>query len=318
MNQSIKVSVLIPVYGVEKYIERCARSLFEQTMKDGIEFIFTNDATPDRSMEILLETLEDYPERKPQVSILNHEQNRGLGATRKTGFLASRGEYIIHCDSDDWVEPNMYEMMYKEGKRTKADIIGCDYIEEYADRSSIFRQRFDLSPEKQFMGIIGRNHSEMNVTVWCRMFRSSFYAKFGLIVPDMNRDEDVLISVSAHALATRVGNVPMALYHYNLANPNSIMADDSNDTLSNKIMVWDYLYRFLSSSSHWKYPERELTLRLLDLKRDLIRTRKMFDPDRWRALWVDLPVYKYTLPKTKIVMWLAKNGYDRILKLLAK
>ena len=82
----MKVSVCIPVYGVEKYIERCARSLFEQTMKDDIEFIFVDDCTPDKSIEILQKVLEEYPERKNQVKIIRHETNKGLTGARNTAL----------------------------------------------------------------------------------------------------------------------------------------------------------------------------------------------------------------------------------------
>ena len=79
-----KVSVIVPVYGVEKYMERCARSLFEQTLDD-IEYLFIDDCTPDRSIEILQQVLEEYPHRKPQVTIHRMEQNSGQAAVRKWG-----------------------------------------------------------------------------------------------------------------------------------------------------------------------------------------------------------------------------------------
>ena len=127
----MKVSVCIPVYGVEKYIERCARSLFEQTMKDDIEFIFVNDCTPDKSIEVLQKVLEEYPNRKEQVKIIHHEINRGVSAARKTALMNSHGEYIIFCDSDDWVDTNLYEVMYKKAveennifKASKGYLIG--------------------------------------------------------------------------------------------------------------------------------------------------------------------------------------------------
>ena len=80
--QDIKVSVCTPVYGVEAFIERCARSLFTQSYKN-IEYIFVNDCTPDRSMEVLQQVLSDYPERKDSVKIVNHKTNRGLVAARR-------------------------------------------------------------------------------------------------------------------------------------------------------------------------------------------------------------------------------------------
>lgn len=120
-----KVSVVIPVYGVEKYIERCARSLFEQTLDD-IEYIFVNDCTKDRSIDILNEVINDYPARKQQIRIVHHEKNKGLPFARQSGWQVATGEYVANCDSDDWVDLNLYEMMYKEAIEKNADIVVSD------------------------------------------------------------------------------------------------------------------------------------------------------------------------------------------------
>lgn len=115
-----KISVIIPVYGVERYIEQCACSLFEQTMQDGIEFIFVDDCSPDKSIEILENVLREYPHREQQVKIIRHTENQGLGGARKTGMEYATGEYIIHCDSDDWVEPEcMKRFIEKLRKKTQ-------------------------------------------------------------------------------------------------------------------------------------------------------------------------------------------------------
>ena len=135
MSEPVKISVCIPVYGVDNYIEQCARSLFEQTMQEGIEFIFVNDCTPDRSIEILKQVLEEYPRRKDQVKILHHDQNKGLVAARNTALQIARGDYIIHCDPDDWVELDMYETMYNEAVKNDADMVYCGAQRHYDDRS---------------------------------------------------------------------------------------------------------------------------------------------------------------------------------------
>ena len=122
-----KVSVIVPVYGVEKYIERCDRSLFEQTLED-IEFIFVDDCTPDKSIEILKNVLEDYPLRKKQVLIISHEKNMGLPIARQSGLKVASGDYIIHCDSDDWVDTTMYEKMYNKAIEDGSDVVVCDSL----------------------------------------------------------------------------------------------------------------------------------------------------------------------------------------------
>lgn len=90
----MKVSVLVPVYGVESYIAKCATTLMEQTYKD-VEYIFVDDCTPDASVERLREVVAHYPERQPQVRIISHERNMGSGAVRQTALDAATGEAVI-------------------------------------------------------------------------------------------------------------------------------------------------------------------------------------------------------------------------------
>ena len=122
----VKVSVIIPVYGVEKYIERCAKSLFEQTLHD-IEYLFIDDCSPDNSIKILESLLDSYPSRKANTRILKMSTNSGQAAVRMRGMKEATGEYLIHCDSDDWVDHQMYEKMYNYAKSNDYDMVWCDY-----------------------------------------------------------------------------------------------------------------------------------------------------------------------------------------------
>ena len=120
-----KVSIVVPVYKVEAYIEQFVRSLFEQTLED-LEFIFVDDASPDESVAIIKRVLDEYPQRKGQVKFIRHEHNMDLPQTRKDGLNAATGEYLIYVDSDDWVEPNYAELLYTKAQETNADIVVCD------------------------------------------------------------------------------------------------------------------------------------------------------------------------------------------------
>lgn len=122
-----KISIIIPVYKVEKYIERCARSLFEQTLDD-IEYLFIDDCSPDKSIEVLKDILDEYPHRKSQTIIHRMERNKGQAAVRYWGVKNATGDYLIHCDSDDWVELDMYQQMYNKAIEEDADVVVCDYV----------------------------------------------------------------------------------------------------------------------------------------------------------------------------------------------
>ena len=122
----MKVSVLVPVYGVEKYIERCAVSLFEQTYEN-LEYIFVDDCSPDNSIEILENVLERYPHRKEQTTIIQLEENGGLGNARKVSFKKATGEYVTFVDSDDFVSERMIELLVSKAQETGADITDGAY-----------------------------------------------------------------------------------------------------------------------------------------------------------------------------------------------
>lgn len=121
-----KVSVIIPIYETEQYIERCAISLFEQTLKD-IEYIFINDCSKDQSLDVLKKVLQRYPNRINQVKIIDLPRNCGQAAVRKIGIEHASGEYVIHCDSDDWIATDAYEKLYACAQVNNSDIVFCDF-----------------------------------------------------------------------------------------------------------------------------------------------------------------------------------------------
>ena len=122
MNQTPKVSMLVPIYGVEKFIERCAISLFEQTYQN-IEYIFVNDCTKDDSINVLERVINRYPNRKPFVRIINHKQNKGLAGARNTAVSNATGEFIMHVDSDDYVDKEIVRKAIDKQLRSDADIV---------------------------------------------------------------------------------------------------------------------------------------------------------------------------------------------------
>ena len=222
-----KVSVIIPVYGVEPYIERCARSLFEQTLDD-IEYIFVDDCTPDRSIEILKEVLEDYPERKQQVIIERMPANSGQAAVRKRGIKSVTGEYIIHCDSDDFVDKEMYARMYTKAKSKDYDIVVCDYYEvcdgHRMKKKGKISEMSDLVDDI-FLLLLS---STCN-----KLIKRSIANQPGIVFPERNMGEDLAIMLQ-YALATSsVGYLPEPLYYYE-RRPLSISGNRSAEALIDK------------------------------------------------------------------------------------
>ena len=217
-----KVSVIIPVFGVEKYIERCARSLFEQTLDD-IEYLFINDCTEDASMDVLERVMQEYPQRKNQIRIVNMPTNSGQAAVRRYGIHLATGNYIIHCDSDDWVDIKMYEIMYREAVSEDLDIVICDCFYS-TEKSNIYKNCYStLDKCKLLHDLITQ---KVPVAVWNKLIKKELYNNKELIYPTHNVGEDYALTIQLVLYAKKYGYIKNALYYY-YQNPLSITKQQS-------------------------------------------------------------------------------------------
>lgn len=217
MNSKPKISVIVPVYGVEKYIERCAISLFEQTLDD-IEYIFVNDCTPDRSIEILNDVLNRYPNRVSQVRILNMPCNRGQAAVRSIGIENATGEYIIHCDSDDWVEVTAYEKMYKCAITNNSDIVFCDFFKSDGNTNTYISRPINVQSKNLVIKSVSKK------ALWSlvgALVKRTIIVNNKIIYPINNNGEDFALMFQIMFYAERFYKLDEPLYFYYF-NQNSI------------------------------------------------------------------------------------------------
>lgn len=246
-NRPVKVSIIVPVYRVAKYVEQCARSLFEQTLRE-IEIIFVDDCSPDNSIQIIQNVLESYPERKPQVRILRNSQNRGLAYTRKVGIMAAQGDYFLNVDSDDYVETDMAEELYNEAVRSNADIVVCNAFLHDGDKVTVT----NLFPNGRIGDGENLRDEMLNriawPSIWLRLFRRTLLDSPNLIWPMHNNAEDVVFCSSFHYNAKVLSCVNKLLYHYrilsqSISRERSVQAavNRFNDSYVNLKMVNAFL-----------------------------------------------------------------------------
>lgn len=210
-NRRAKVSVVIPVYGVEKYIERCVRTLFGQTLDD-MEFIFVNDCTPDCSIDLLCSVLEEFPQRKEQVRIINQPHNMGAAKAREVGIKAATGEYIIHCDSDDWVDCDMYRQMYEKAKADNLDYVICRSI-CYTDGINHTLVTNTISDNREQF-IEDMLHGETTVSLCSRLVKAATYQSDRIMIPCGHMMEDRAYSIQIAYFSKSYGYVEGPLYYY--------------------------------------------------------------------------------------------------------
>ena len=215
------VSVIILVYRVERYIERCARSLFGQTLGD-VEYIFVDDCSPDASMEILCSVLEDFPARRSQVKVLRNDANMGQAYGRRRGVEAASGQYVIHCDSDDWMEPDMLERMYAEARAHDADAVVCGMMKDDVPVPSRYSVEGCNCRDFILEDMVAANE----VQSLCRyMVRKDLYSK-GIVFPTSNQGEDRALMVQLVYNSVGVFCLDEKLYHWR-TNLASVTRDPS-------------------------------------------------------------------------------------------
>lgn len=208
------VSIVIPVYGVEKFIDQCARSLFEQTYGN-IQFIFVNDCTKDNSIILLKEIIELYPNRKSQVLIIEKEKNEGQSLARKTGMQYVKGEYVMLLDSDDWVETTMVEQMLNAIVAENTDVVYCDYYRNSDTQTPI--NCIELSNTKEYIKNMFLLRAPAQT--WNKIYRTELFDDVEFPVKSMH--EDLYINLQVMSYAKSVSHLRQNFYHYR-NNPDSI------------------------------------------------------------------------------------------------
>lgn len=211
-----KVSVIVPVYNVEKYLKRCLDSLINQTLSD-IDIICINDGSKDSSLQIL----EQYAQKDSRIVIYNQE-NSGLSVARNTGLEHASGEYIGFVDSDDWVDLDFYEKLYNSAKNNNADIAVADFIREHPNkkpkRLKLKEEKIYTTPEDKFM--ICKVHREG--CVWNKIYRTEFIHSINLkFVPKMYY-EDRDFTIRSLYFSKKLVTTPNTYYRY-FVNPKSIV-----------------------------------------------------------------------------------------------
>lgn len=209
-----KVSIIVPVYKAEAYLHRCVDSILDQTFTD-FELLLIDDGSPDRSGEIC----DEYAQKDSRIRVI-HKENGGVSSARQRGLDEAVGEYTIHADPDDWVEPNMLEELYKKAKQDDADIVICDYFNNIGTKQTICRQcPSSLEPKQVLMELFQQLHGSC-----CnKLARRVCYKQYGIEFPrGINYCEDLFTWVQflSHK-EVKVAYLNKAFYHY-FDNPESI------------------------------------------------------------------------------------------------
>ncbi len=234
MNKEPKISVIVPVYKAEAYLHRCVDSIIAQTFTDW-ELLLVDDGSPDRSGDIC----DEYASKDARIRVF-HKENGGVSSARQKGLDEAVGEYTIHADPDDWVEPTMLEELYKKAKEDDADMVICDFFVNTKSHQYVSKQQ----PKECKAHIVLEQLllQELHGSCWNKLIKKTCYVNYNVtFLPQIIRWEDLLVICSLLLNPIRVSYVPRAFYHYDqVCNANSIVRKPTMKGLRSQMFFIDY------------------------------------------------------------------------------
>lgn len=253
----IKVSVILPVYGVAQYIEKCTESLLAQTLQE-IEFIYVDDHGPDNSIELVQKMIANHP-RKEQFVFLKPEHNMGAGMARNFAIPQAKGEYIAFVDSDDWIEPTMFEELYKEAKKQgNVDLCYCQAAKDYLDGQPTEILKNPYTPAGIFTSENKRFFLTNYVSLfWTFIYRREMVEKYQIRYPESRSADDSYFVTSNLLLASSIAHVDKPFYHY-LIRPGSVCTTKDSTKYQKRLATFRSLMIFLKEKGVYSKYKNEI------------------------------------------------------------
>jgi len=283
----IKVSIVVPAYNVENYIEKCLETLVNQTLQE-IEIIVVNDGSTDETKNKIQKFVSNYPEKVKYLE----KTNGGLSDARNYGIPYAQGKYIGFVDSDDYVELNMFEEMYKKAEEENCDMLECDFIWEYPNK-----QKLDI-------GKIYHNKKEAfiyaRVVAWNKLIKRETLEKTGIQFPKGLRYEDTEFFYKLLPSLNKIGFVKTPMVHY-IQRSNSI-ANTQNERVKEIFEIWDNIFKFYKENNLFEEYKNEIEytytrfllcsslLRIVKVGNKTIR--KELEKRTWKELNKNFPNWK--------------------------
>lgn len=218
-----EISVIVPIYKVEQYLEECVDSLIEQTYKN-IEIILVDDGSPDNCGAIC----DRYAEQDDRIQVI-HKKNGGLSDARNAGLDIASGEYVLFIDSDDYVSVDMVEELYGAIKKQNADISVCYFQRVYVGNrkdkiTEIDEPKECYSPKELLSQLYTTNNSPIAFVAWNKVYKKTLFSENGIRYPEGKYHEDTFTTYQLLYYAMKIAVVRKPLYFYRIRN-DSIMTE---------------------------------------------------------------------------------------------
>ncbi|MDE7408298.1 MAG: glycosyltransferase family 2 protein [Muribaculaceae bacterium] len=277
---NVAVSVIVPMYNSEQYIERCAISLFNQTLDD-MEIVFVDDCSTDGTVKIVEHLMSSSLVGAKSVRLVRNVANVGSSESRNVGISSSCGEYIGFCDSDDWVEPDMYATMLHCAVSEDADIVGCGMVYEDGDTRRVLRYCYDREHRPDLWRIHNVYSSLCN-----KLIRRSLYMAHDIkSLKGLSMWDDNAVSFRLRYYSHNTIVVDKTFYHY-FNNQKSIVHGTAVKLASDQVSCVKYLEKEMSGefdTSMFLYDIFEYLK--LESKRIYLENRHVRSSKMWRSVF---------------------------------
>lgn len=239
-----KVSVIVPFYNVEEYIEKCIKSLVNQTLND-IEIILVNDGSQDNSINIAKKYAAEYPSK----IIYLEKENGGLGDARNYGIPFANGKYIAFVDSDDYVEKDMYEEMIKKAETEDSDMVECDFWWEYSEKNI----KIDIGSIYE-----GKHEALVNarVVAWNKLIKKEIVVKNEIQFPKRYKYEDIEFFYKLNPYLNKISFVKKPFIHY--IQRNNSLSNSQNERTKEIFFVLDNVLKYYKEINLYDEYKNEL------------------------------------------------------------
>lgn len=291
------VSIIVPVYNIQEYLSACIDSIISQTYPD-FEVILVDDGSQDNSGQIC----DEYVARDRRVKVI-HKENGGVSSARNTGLVDAVGEWIMYVDGDDWIEPNMLELLVGSAESNNADIVIGDF-KMVSDKSAKVYSSVEWVDDKVLS--LNRYIASVWTTAWGSIIKRSLFEKNNILSPsEITFCEDFHLMVRLCFFANKIVHVNIPLYNYRQRG-SSVMHNLNKRNTMDRQWVNQDLIRFFKEQSVYPYYKRTMNWRVLKSAQELL-----LDPaglDRFQELYQDGGNDMWSCPfvntKIKILAWL--------------
>lgn len=313
-----KVSVIVPIYNVEKYLEKCINSLLSQTLED-IQIILVNDGSKDNSGNIA----KEYEKNNKDRVIYVEKENGGLSDARNYGLKYATGDFVAFLDSDDYIEENAYEEMYNKAIEENADYVECDFIWEFPNKIRVDKQ-YSYKNKKEMLSFV-------RVVAWNKLIKRQLITDNNLEFPKGLRYEDVEFTYKLIPFINKFAYVDKPFIHY--VQREGSIANVQNERTAEIFTVLDNVIKFYKENNIYEEYRDELEYnyaryllcsslkRMCKIKDKTIREKLL--TENWERLNLNFPNWKenvilkaVNIGKNKYMRTVNKSTYKIYSKIL--